>query len=505
MSYRIEQTIKGTTYVYEVTAYWDKEKKQPRQKRICLGKKDANTNELIPSKARRSPRMCREYGNYYVLNTIADRIGLAGIIQRAFPDIWSEILTCAFFEISERKPLYLCEPWSESTQTPSPAPITSQRISELLQILGQRAEERMAFFCEWAKLRSEQEYLAFDITSISSYSKLIEQLEYGYNRDGENLTQINLGMLFGQTSLLPIYYTVYPGSIRDVNTLTNMIRYAKHLNIKTIRFILDKGFYSERNIDDLIDDRAQFAVALPFTTGLAQTLVAEVRKTIGFTSNALMHNDDIYQASTKTIKHHRTTLKAFVFYNERKFLDAKETLLKKILALEALIREKQSVSGMADECLKYLRIQHTGQGLAIQRDQARIDEALRHKGYLIILSNAIMDAQEALSLYRAKDAVERAFDNLKNELDMKRLRVHSETAMAGRLFVGFIALILHSWINKRMKDTQLYRKWTQEEVMMELKKLKRIDLDSGTSLLTEISKKQNMIFKAFQIRLPSLT
>lgn len=125
------------------------------------------------------------------------------------------------------------------------------------------------------------------------------------------------------------------------------------------------------------------------------------------------------------------------------------------MALVERIRENQSASDIEDECLQYLRIQHTGHGVALQRDQARIDEALRHKGYLVIISNTIMDAPEAISLYRAKDAVERAFDNLKNELDMKRLRVHSETAMAGILFVGFIALILHSWINKRMKDAQL--------------------------------------------------
>ena len=33
----------GITYVYESTSYWDKEKKQPRSKRVLIGKLDPDT------------------------------------------------------------------------------------------------------------------------------------------------------------------------------------------------------------------------------------------------------------------------------------------------------------------------------------------------------------------------------------------------------------------------------------------------------------------------------
>ena len=39
----------GVTYVYESTGYWDKEKKQARNKRICIGKIDPKTGEFVPS------------------------------------------------------------------------------------------------------------------------------------------------------------------------------------------------------------------------------------------------------------------------------------------------------------------------------------------------------------------------------------------------------------------------------------------------------------------------
>lgn len=35
----------GITYVYESESYWDKEKKQPRNKRRLIGKTDSETGE----------------------------------------------------------------------------------------------------------------------------------------------------------------------------------------------------------------------------------------------------------------------------------------------------------------------------------------------------------------------------------------------------------------------------------------------------------------------------
>jgi hypothetical protein len=52
------------------------------------------------------------------------------------------------------------------------------------------------FFSEWAKLRNESEYLALDITSVSSYSNLIGEAECETNNENDPLDQINLCLLF---------------------------------------------------------------------------------------------------------------------------------------------------------------------------------------------------------------------------------------------------------------------------------------------------------------------
>jgi hypothetical protein len=41
-------------------------------------------------------------------------------------------------------------------------------------------DERMKFFKAWAELHTEDKYLAYDVTSLSSYAKGIEDTEWGY-------------------------------------------------------------------------------------------------------------------------------------------------------------------------------------------------------------------------------------------------------------------------------------------------------------------------------------
>ena len=120
-----------------------------------------------------------------------------------------------------------------------------------------------------------------------------------------------------------------------------------------------------------------------------------------------------------------------------------------------------------------------------------------------MMSNDVRHPEECLSLYRAKDAVEKAFDNMKNELDMKRLRIHSETSMHGKTFIAFIGLILQSWLDKQMKEKMMYKKFTQEEVISELKRLKIIELTKGKKILTEVSKTQAYLLREFGVPMPT--
>jgi len=414
MSFQVKQTIKGTTYVYETKGKWDKVKKQCRHERVCIGKLDPISGELIPSKKNDNPILSKDYGNYYLLDSITKQCGLIEILSKVFPKTWKKILTCAFYELCEKKPMYLCEEWNDLTVTPCNKQLTSQRISDLFKEISY--DDRMEFFKKWGNVRAEQEYIAFDITSISSYSKLIEMVETGYNRDEENLPQINLGMLFGEISLFPIFYNLYPSSINDVKTLSNMLKLTEFLEMKKMKFVMDKGFFSKVNVDEMMkkSKKYKFSVAVPFSTSFAKDAVDVVREKIDLPSNAIIIRDDVTHAVTINQKWGAKKIYTHVYFNKDKYATDEKTFLKKILLLEQEILTQNRIDANEKRYEKYFKIRNLKTGIKVQRIDKNIKEALKHKGYFVVISNDIKNANEALEIYRNKDVVEKSFDNLKN-------------------------------------------------------------------------------------------
>ncbi|MBA7542079.1 hypothetical protein ES705_34395 [subsurface metagenome] len=105
-------------------------------------------------------------------------------------------------------------------------------------------------------------------------------------------------------------------------------------------------------------------------------------------------------------------------------------------------------------------------------------------------------------LYRRKDIIEKFFNNIKNDINRKRLRIHKKETFEGRLFLDFIALIIYSWIKKIMRNEGINKTYTVQELIYELKKIKLIRLGEKKKIITEVSKKQRELLEKFNIKPP---
>ena len=86
----------------------------------------------------------------------------------------------------------------------------------------------------------------------------------------------------------------------------------------------------------------------------------------------------------------------------------------------------------------------------IKRKEKAINAQLEKMGTMILLSNKRFEGKEVLRLYRRKDVVEKFFDNMKHDIERKRLRIHNQETFEGRLFLDFLALIIYSKISSVM-------------------------------------------------------
>ena len=520
MGYRIHQTNKktGITYVYEAVSYWDKERKQPRNKKICVGKLDSDTGDFIPSKrlnpsqaALRDPKVTASaeiVGPSILLDAISRRLGLFKSLKRCFPDNYLEILTMAYYLTSQGGALSQCEVWCKSHAHLCNKPLISQRISEILTSI--KTDGKQTFLSEWMKGILEDDYLCYDITSVSSYSKLNEYIKYGYNRDKEKLPQMNLAMIFGQTSRLPVYYHRMPGNITDVTTLHNLLKTFKTMNLKSINCVMDKGFYSKKNIDTLLTSKNKFTLMVPVNNKWVQHAIDNIHDVIHGPQGYRKIDSEILYVHSQLYpwgkKKHRCYL--HLYYNAQARAVAVDHFNEELVAYKKELESGKPNSSHQEAYDAYFIIKTTPKrGISVSyNDEIIAKHIKRYAGFQALLTNSIKDPVRALQIYRDKDVVEKCFDDLKNQLDMKRLRMHSSSTVDGRLFVQFISLILTSALRKEMRKSDLIERYTARELLREMETLTKIKYTGKYGhILTEITKPQCQIMEKLKIDLPTFT
>lgn len=506
----------GVTYVYEATSAWDKEKKQPRNRQVCIGKLDPDTGEFIPSKrlnpeqaAVRDPAVTADtkvVGPAVILDRIVDELGLDRVLRKAFPETWRQILCMAYYVAVRGGPLSYCEAWSKNHDHPYGRSLSSQRISDILKSLS--TDGQKTFFKEWGRRMAEHDYLCYDITSVSSYGTLNEYLKYGYNRDGERLKQINLALLFGQKSQVPFYFNRLPGNVSDVATLHYFLEIFGYLEAPKLHLVLDRGFYSKKNVDDLLAAKDKFILAVPGRPTWVRNAIDEVRQHIQNPEGYRKIDGETLYVHTRRYPwgEERKRCYLHIYYNAHAAASDADGFIEELLGYKEELEKGLVISGHEEAYATFFIVKETPvRGRRVLFNHEAIENHRnRYAGFYALLTNDIKDPIQALMVYRNKDAVEKCFDDLKNHLDMKRLRIHSSPAMDGRLFVQFIALILMSALRKKMRETKLTEKLTVRELLMEMETLTQIRFSGKYGhMLTEITKPQRLIMESFEISPPA--
>jgi hypothetical protein len=86
-----------------------------------------------------------------------------------------------------------------------------------------------------------------------------------------------------------------------------------------------------------------------------------------------------------------------------------------------------------------------------------------YTGYMCFITNdkTITTAENALSEYSKRNYTEKNFDEMNNEPDMKRIRVHTDNRMCARLLIQFIAEIFIREIRVCLRNSEECRKMTK--------------------------------------------
>ena len=412
MAFLSKQKVGKYTYIYECEGYRVKVngESKSRSHRHPVGKVDLKTGKDVyyPEYVERmkvagmpivqgedEPRFTvndlkhsevLEFGLTSLLSKLTERSGLLESLRVSNPKYCTEIFTLASHLVASGEPFMYTQDWLESVEvTEAVGNLSSQRISKILADISSNDIER--FFQKWAQKRTETEYLALDITSTSSYSELIDDVEWGHNRDGERLPQVNLCVLMGETSHLPVYQTSYSGSINDVSTLKTTLKKFYAISVdKPILAVMDKGFYSKTNIMEMLKNGSKFVVAVPFKLAFAKNLVKEFSGKIDIFDNNFVTGNDTVRVATKTRVQNGQAIYEHIYYNPIKAVRDREKIYIYVSELQSIALSDPAKYTNNKTYAKYLDIKLKNEVYSVSVKRGSMENAFKHAGWLVVIT-----------------------------------------------------------------------------------------------------------------------
>ena len=509
MTYVVYQKIGSRVYVYEAEAYYDKEKKQARQKRKYLGRVAPETGEIIPKRTTKI-RVALDYGDVAFVYQSIIETGLYSILNKVYGKEITNILTALIiYKIVEPMPLVRIERWYDRTYLrDTEVGLSSQNISRVLACLGDDYRTHQDFFAEWISKWGKELIVFYDITSMESAVKLNELLEYGYTRSGENLMQLNFGLVLNYENSLPLYYKIFPGSLPDVRTLKNMMIELQSYGINHCFFILDRGFYSLQNIYELHNNKMDFLMPMPFTTKISDDIISKHKKDLELPENAVKYDDEVLYIKKDKIKLNGIELSYLLYYDKEKEAIDTNRFYKRMFEIEDRLKKIRKfrwpvndvVEEIAGKYKSYLdRELKNGKIVTVRKSEA-ISKYLNRLGKTILITNRHdLTWLEMLDYYKAKDDIEKLFRTIKSDLEGLPMRTDKKETTLGYLFVLFLSSIVTSYIRRKMRASEI--NLSLPELLLELSKIRKMILYDGKEIISELTREQKSLVNALNLNL----
>lgn len=488
---RIERRqANGDIYVYEVTTRYNPEKRYNEHvSSKLLGKKSANGQDIVPTRPRKQVKHAdatcvvgttairKKVGVTDILDWIGKESGIdEDLLTSTDKGTAQKVISVArFWMANPEKSIRRIEEWQINHMLPYQGGISEDACYTLMKQIGQDAGVSQRYFGYRAAHSASRTSIAVDSTTISSYSEHLNDVRFGYNKDGNGLASVKLLTLFGLDDHQPIAFSRQPGNIPDVISVLNALKQLSVLGMDKPILVLDGGFFSEENILAFIHEHTKFLMRgqldAKWITPELNAIMPEMTKP----SNTSPDYPGIYCASARishvfnyerkrtrsdkqkgevTIEEHRLYLH-FMLDTDRAHIDT-TVLMKNIYHVR-----QQLLNGVEENHLskseqriaeRYLLIKTVRGKMNITLNDKAITEETRTYGYFVLVSNEKMDAFDALNEYRLREKTEEVFRLDKQYNDAHVTRAWSTESLDGRFFCQFVAFGYESFFQKKLRE-----------------------------------------------------
>ena len=201
-----------------------------------------------------------------------------------------------------------------------------------------------------------------------------------------------------------------------------------------------------------------------------------------------------------------------IYYDDGKKAAEREKLEEKIDRMGKKLKEcRGEPIHPRGDYLKYFDLIYWHEGQADEVFMAAreladvINREIELCGYFVIVTSAKMTAEEALILYKSRDASEKTFRGDKSYLGAHCERVYSNESIDAKIFIGFVATIIRSKLYTLLKDETVRMEKKQNFMTVpaaigELEKIEMLRAADGEYILDyAVTATQKAILKAFDM------
>ena len=207
-------------------------------------------------------------------------------------------------------------------------------------------------------------------------------------------------MVFGQESNLPFYYRKLAGNIPDVKTVHRLLEELDILGYSKLKLVMDRGFYSEYNINDLYRNHVKFLISVRMS-------LAFVRKKLDSIYDSFLnfeHYNEKYDLYCKTVRitwqytqelpykkeilQEPRRLYIHYYYNIEKAADDKKAFDRRLIALKRELETGKPVPEHEKFYQKYFNCKTTPKrGTHVTVNEDIVSKAKRYFGFFSMITN----------------------------------------------------------------------------------------------------------------------
>ena len=521
----------GHIYIeYEYDRIYDPVKQYTYPKRASIGRVDPedptrmtpNENFLkyfpdaeIPEEIDRSDRSpYLNIGSYVVLHKLIQDCKLKEILSEYMDEKDTGfLLDLACYSIIEENnagQYYPDYAYEHALFTPGMKIYTDSKVSDFLH--GLKPEQSVGFLNSWNKSKNKRQkiYLSYDSTNKNCQAGDIDLVEYGNAKVDAGLPIFNYAVACDSANREPLFYELYPGSLNDISQLICMIDKAQGYGYRNIGFILDRGYFSKKNLAYMEQNGYSFLIMVKGMKDFIRGIIGENQGSFENCRGKYVDRYDVYGTTVKRFLCEGDTKKRnfHIYYSDGKAYSEKQEIKQRIRRLKKYLDScvgKECVT-FGPEIGKYFHLNYEKDGKTLklaEENTSAVEKELSLAGYFAIVSSDNMTAREAIELYKSRDASEKLFSSDKSYLGNKSMRMHSDEALSSKVFIQFIALILRSRIYTALKEKseKMLKKPNYLTVPAALKELEKIvmirQLDGVYRLDHAVTATQKTILDAF--------